>query len=72
LNQSLISDLNYIEFINLFFKNLNMNTYENKNIDDMDKISDNDKKSKVSNFIKFLGMLVLLALLAKLLAWLLG
>jgi hypothetical protein len=50
---------------------MNMSTHENKNIDDMDKISDTDKKGNVSNFIKFLGMLVLLALLAKLLAWLL-
>lgn len=49
-----------------------MSTHENRNIDEMDRISNTDKKSKVMNTIRFLGLLVILALLAKLLAWILG
>jgi hypothetical protein len=49
-----------------------MNTNDTKNIDGIDKIVDQDSKSKGSNIYKFLGILVLLILLAKLLAWLLG
>ena len=51
---------------------MNMNTYENKNIDDMDKITDNDKGSKLSSIFMFLGLIVILIIMAKLLAWLLG
>lgn len=49
-----------------------MKTNDMNNIDEIDQIADKEKGSGLSNSVRFIGMLALLALMAWLLSKLLG